>query len=486
MPRHKRTAGVAEARPPATAPRGEPGAKTREQRLAALGVFGFIRSEPLILAALVTEDPMLLTGNSGTGKTFLLNSISEALGLEHRHYNASLISFDDLVGFPYPDEERSAIRFLETPATVWNAQSVLIDEISRCRPEHQNRLFSLVHERRIQGVALPRLRFRWAAMNPCSPDQGAGETYAGSEALDPALADRFSLFIEADDWGALSDDDRRRIADPGGEGRVSQDAGRLAGDLAVWRRAFLHALSDCPAQIVDYVVLAVSTLNASGIRMSPRRSRLLSRSLLAARVISGGEDPELFHRVLAASLPHRTWGAQPSDAVIAAAHRAAWDGSRESAHAWVHRLLAEPSASRQLAILLAQCPSPDAGAQAVAQLLAGPDPVARSVFAFTTYPAAAAGRLPIGAEGVNDLGKIAGAIYAVDGVITWEENPIQKRHPGLAAMARVLDGLEGARRERALQFFNWALAGNVAIADPGAAEREIHACVTLLKEVVDR
>ena len=79
--------------------------------------------------------------------------ISEALGLEHRHYNASLISFDDLVGFPYPDEAKASVRFLETPATVWGAESVLIDEISRCKPEHQNRLFSLVHERKIQGLA---------------------------------------------------------------------------------------------------------------------------------------------------------------------------------------------------------------------------------------------------------------------------------------------------------------------------------------------
>ena len=124
---------------------------TARFRLADLGVYGFDRHETTILAALVTEDPLLLVGRSGTGKTFLLNTLSEALGLEHRHYNASLISFDDLVGFPYPDEAHSTVRFLETPATVWGAESVLIDEISRCKPEHQNRLFSLVHERRAAG-----------------------------------------------------------------------------------------------------------------------------------------------------------------------------------------------------------------------------------------------------------------------------------------------------------------------------------------------
>ena len=127
-------------------------------RLADLGVYGFDRHETTILASLVTEDPLLLVGRSGTGKTFLLNTLSEALGLEHRHYNASLISFDDLVGFPYPDEAHTTVRFLETPATVWGAESVLIDEISRCKPEHQNRLFSLVHERKLQGLPLKRLQ----------------------------------------------------------------------------------------------------------------------------------------------------------------------------------------------------------------------------------------------------------------------------------------------------------------------------------------
>ena len=188
--------------------------------LQALGVYGYEAVEPIVLAALVTEDPLLLIGKAGTGKTYLLNSLSEALNLEHRHYNASLISFDDLVGFPYPDAENGGVKFLETPATVWGAESVLIDEISRCKPEHQNRLFALVHERKVQGIPLPNLRYRWAAMNPCTTDQGSLEDYAGSEPLDPALADRFSLFIWSGDWEDLSDDERSKVAAPDGEGRV--------------------------------------------------------------------------------------------------------------------------------------------------------------------------------------------------------------------------------------------------------------------------
>src|SRR3954469_5161819 len=213
-------------------------ARRTSAHLPGLGVYGFDSIEPLILSALVTEDPLLLVGNSGTGKTFLLNSLSEALGLEHRHYNASLIAFDDLVGFPYPDAKRGGVKFLETPATVWGAQSVLIDEISRCKPEHQNRLFSLVHERKIQGLALSKLRYRWAAMNPCSSDQSGGEEYLGAEPLDPALADRFAVILEVGDWDSLSDADRRRVAHPVGEDTISDDGGELKAALAGWQAAF--------------------------------------------------------------------------------------------------------------------------------------------------------------------------------------------------------------------------------------------------------
>lgn len=249
--------------------------------LARLGAFGFDDQEPLILAALVTHDPLLLTGNSGTGKTFLLNSISEALGLEHRHYNASLIAFDDLVGFPFPDDAKESVRFLQTPATVWGAESVLIDELSRCKPEHQNRLFSLIHERRLQGLALPNLRYRWAAMNPPNVSGGAGDSYLGSEPLDPALADRFGLIIEVGDWQSLSHTDRRRVTDPSGEGRIASDGGTLAAALSAWRTDFEASIAKTPGYLIEYVspsprAIIAPVCKRAGTRFSPRRRGSLS------------------------------------------------------------------------------------------------------------------------------------------------------------------------------------------------------------------
>jgi len=126
-------------------PTGPPAGETGSDRmLERLGVIGMESVEPVILAALIQQDPMLLIGPHGTGKSYLLNRLAAALRLRHRHYNASLLNFDDLVGYPLPNGA-GGLDYVQTPAAIWGAQSVFIDEISRCRPEVQNKLFSIIH-----------------------------------------------------------------------------------------------------------------------------------------------------------------------------------------------------------------------------------------------------------------------------------------------------------------------------------------------------
>lgn len=462
-------------------------------RLAALGAYGFTTQEPLILAALVTGDPLLLIGSSGTGKTFLLNSISEALGLEHRHYNASLISFDDLVGFPYPDDAKATVRFLETPATVWGAESVLIDEISRCKPEHQNRLFSLVHERKIQGIALSQLRYRWAAMNPCTTDQKAGEDYLGAEPLDAALADRFAVILEVGDWDALSAGDRRLVANPAGEGAVADDGGKLRAELAVWQETFRGWLHNCPPPIIEYVCAVTTTLRDAGIRLSPRRARIITRTLLAAAIVEN-LSPEtlgakvgdrLFLTVLEASLPQRAWGATPDADQVAAAHRLAWDATLlQGADRWLHLFHLERALDRKARLLLDSCPNADTGTLAVEQLLANEPAERAAAFALAAFPAAVAGRLPIGAEAVTDLGRIAQPALTVDAEVSWQERLSARdtTHPEVAAYAPVLARLSAARRERAQQLFSYLIVNRRAVSQPRAFEEEFHRCVRVFSK----
>jgi len=85
-----------------------------------LGLQGLDGLAPVLVAALVTEEPLLLIGPHGTAKSLLLTRVAATLGLEWRHYNASLLNFDDLVGFPLPGKDDS-LEYATTPAAIWSA-----------------------------------------------------------------------------------------------------------------------------------------------------------------------------------------------------------------------------------------------------------------------------------------------------------------------------------------------------------------------------
>ena len=462
--------------------------------LRQLGVYGYDPVEPVIIAALVSGDPLLLVGKAGTGKTFLLNSLSEALRLEHRHYNASLIAFDDLVGFPWPEEHGTGIRYIETPATVWKAESVLIDEINRCKPEHQNRLFSLVHERRIQGLKLEKLRYRWAAMNPPGFDQD-GEGYSGCEPLDAALADRFAFIVNVADWPDLEEADQIAIADPRGEGTISRDQCGLSAFVEEARERLGEKVKAPSPLVLEYARRVASALGQSGLRISPRRVRQLARNLLALESVSDWPREKLFRLGLEWSLPQRTAVTQPDETVVAAAHRTAWEAvSAEGEDKWLHNFHLQPDVAKKVSYLLGHCHDADTGTLAVSQFLASASQADRAVFALSLFPALVenAGQV-VGDEGLQDLGRAAAEILEVDATLIWRDpnrRPYHKAagvkydatHQDYPAAAAVLKKLKGKRRERATQLLYHLLAKNAFPAEPAQLEAVFHRCVQHVKK----
>jgi hypothetical protein len=209
----------------------------------------------------------------------------------------------------------------------------------------------------------------------------------------------------------------------------------------------------------------------------------MARSLVAAAIVAERTSSAVFRSVLECSLPQSTWGQPVESAVIAAAHRAAWDASRETGGAWIHAFLAEPRLDRKFEVLLAQCEQPDEGSQAIAQLIANETADRAAAFAFAVYPAALAGKLPIGAEGVNDLGKIAVPLLDVEGEIAWQERLSEQgtSHPAIAEIAKVLAPLGDGRLARAKQFLTACLLRNVRVTAAAELERQMDACVTLIR-----
>jgi MoxR-like ATPase len=337
--------------------------------LAALGLHGLAHLDAPVLAALASQTPMLLIGPHGSAKSALLERLAAALGLEHRHYNASLLSFDDLVGFPVP--EGDGLKYLKTPATLWGAQSVFLDEISRCRPEVQNKLFSIVHERRVQGIALQALRYRWAAMNPPADPDGAedADVYAGSLPLDPALADRFGFVLSLPALEDLPPQARRSVIRSGlgaaEDGPAPPDLPALVarsrerGELC----ALLHG-----DWITAYTAALVVPLRQAGLGISGRRAAMLAANIAGvhgARCALGSGDagaesaPALAITdsaliALRHSLPHRAQGRPVEAGVVATIHRKAVDdASQAQADAALARILDEAHPVRRVGLALA-------------------------------------------------------------------------------------------------------------------------------------
>jgi MoxR-like ATPase len=391
--------------------------------LRALGIAGWDALEPAILAALASESPILLIGSHGTAKTLLLQRLAAGLGLAFRHYNASILSFDDLLGFPVPQDGR--LVYLQTPATVWDAEAVLFDEVSRCRPELQNKLFPLIHERVAQGVPLARLRHRWAAMNPPpaadGPGDGSGDaTYDGAEPLDVALADRFAFVLEAPAFERLSEADQLRVLRDGG--RPAADAPeRLRSAVEETRAACADAALELRALAAEYTRVFAARLAASGHPLSTRRAVTLVGNVVSLRAAQrvlwaeGDAAPgreEAFHAAARSSLPDAAWGRAVPAHVVLAAHRAAWEATKLALDAPERALLGESAPLRRIALALeASLPPAEAGG-VLADAFAALDRPARLVTAALLFPRLARrGDLPAAAlEGVAaDYAKVAKA-----------------------------------------------------------------------------
>ena len=295
--------------------------------LTKLGIIGLSRIEAPVLAALATKSPLLLIGPHGTAKSLLLTRIAAALRIDFRHYNASLLNFDDLVGFPLPSKEGS-LEYASTPAAIWGAGAVFFDEISRCRPDIQNKLFPIIHERCVQGIALEDLEHRWAAMNPPTTEEDDDHGYSGSEPLDAALADRFPYVVTMPSWDQFTPAEQMAVIRAQDAPIAPADA-RTLEDIIQRTRLLLSSQSaEFAATVAEYVQTVVALLAQAKIALSPRRANMLFRGVCAVNAASlaleadyNVSDATLI--ALRVHLPQRAQGIAIPETKLLAAHREA-------------------------------------------------------------------------------------------------------------------------------------------------------------------
>ena len=365
--------------------------------LQGLGLIGLSSIEAPVLAALATEEPLLLIGPHGTAKSLMLTRIAAALGLAFRHYNASLLNFDDLVGFPLPGKD-GRLEYMTTPAAVWGAGAVIFDEISRCRPDIQNKLFPIIHERRVQGIALEGLRYRWAAMNPPNTEDH-DNGYLGSEPLDTALADRFAFVLEMPAWNGLGEADQLSIIQAQDRPIEPAQASALLEVLQRTRTLLPAVSASMAGGVASYVRTLMALLASANLHLSPRRGGMLYRSILAVNAAALALDPSASAAdatllAVRSALPQRAQGIAVPEIKLLGAHREAWRLAAIAPNDPLKAILctADPLQRLRLAVG-ARSLSKTAFSQVVADALAQLPPGAREAAVVHLFETGAAGRL---------------------------------------------------------------------------------------------
>jgi MoxR-like ATPase len=437
----------------------EPDRRQPASILEALGVIGMGDVEPIVLAALIQQDPLLLIGPHGTGKSYLLNRLALALGLEHRHYNASLLNFDDLVGYPLPNGAGS-LEYVQTPASIWRAQSVFLDEISRCRPDIQNKLFSIIHERRVQGLALDRLVYRWSAMNPPAADD-ADRGYSGSEPLDTALADRFAFVLQIPDWHSLPASAQEALILTRESDPPSAAARQLAAIVETGRALVESIRVSHGTTLARYVRMVCGLLRQSGLLLSPRRAVMLLRNIAgvhAARLLASADSDCGGSALLALrhSLPHRATGEAVKELNLLAAHKEAWKAAGSDMDDTLQLLIAEADPLRR-ALVAARCESLGRRqfSTVVADCLAALAPGSRHALAAELFESGAAGRLLAAvaeqaaewysvvatSQGIHETVQAGGPRHRVWQRVVSRLSALDKNAPDTASATNLLAGL---------------------------------------------
>lgn len=264
------------------------------------GIFGWKEAdETLVLASLLTGDPLLLIGNHGCAKTHVANKVAQALGRKFLVYDASKAMFEDVLGYPNVEQlKHGVVEYVPSPVTIWDKELVLIDELNRAVPELQSKWLEIIRSRKIMGFPT-QVKWVWAAMNPMS--------YSATNALDAALVGRFAFFLYPPDVLQMDEEDRIRVAMhingddapslsewTGGasagtvpKADVMEIGGNIREALTLAGRHFLHLREQMPT-LAEFLAKFSDLLmreTKGEVALDGRRLGFLHRNLLANRAI---------------------------------------------------------------------------------------------------------------------------------------------------------------------------------------------------------
>ncbi|MDY6953494.1 MAG: MoxR family ATPase [Thermodesulfobacteriota bacterium] len=284
--------------------------------LEKLGIYGWKEEdENLLLASLLTGDPLLVIGSHGSAKTHSAYKIAEAMGKRFIAYDASKALFEDVLGYPNIEKLKDgSIEYIPSQVTVWDKEMVLVDELNRALPEMQNKWLELIRSRKIMGFPC-KVKWVWAAMNPLS------SAYSATQVLDDALVGRFAIFVYPPDVLEMNEKDRIRVTAhingddaPGlshwrpenGSHSTTEDSSKAIGErikttltcAAAYFGRLRAQISTLPEFLAKFSDLLMKETKGE-IALDGRRLGFIFRNILATRAVelakgqkSGSKVPE--------------------------------------------------------------------------------------------------------------------------------------------------------------------------------------------------
>ena len=157
---------------------------------------GYGQHEPPLLVGTALRWNTLLLGAHGNGKTTTLKTIARAVsrldGDEEsgfRYFPCDKVNMVTLAGIP--DVSSGTLKFAASKSTVFgdDVRVIVLDEVTRARPEQQNQLMEILEEKTCFGIPLSKKVAIIGCANPL--------TYSGTQQeLDAAFFDRFAIVFE--------------------------------------------------------------------------------------------------------------------------------------------------------------------------------------------------------------------------------------------------------------------------------------------------
>jgi hypothetical protein len=154
----------------------------------------------LLVELVKVNQPVMLWGTTGIGKSDLMGQVAKRLGIGFRTFIGSIKTPVDLGGIPVPDlKSKTAVwlRPTDLPTVERDGPKGLffLDEINTCAPSMQAAMFQLVLERRVGEHELPEGWVPVAAGNRISDR-------AAAQRMPTALRNRFAHLNVEPDVGA--------------------------------------------------------------------------------------------------------------------------------------------------------------------------------------------------------------------------------------------------------------------------------------------